>query len=86
MRPTVHRIVADLRRGGVRTEFSYTEQALGKQLKQADKAGAEVVVIVGEETKARQVVKIKPMAGGQEREVALKDLCDNPRKVLGLEA
>ncbi len=84
MRPTLLAAVAALRRGGVRTEFSYSQQAIGKQLKQADKVGAKTVVIVGEETNSRRTVRIKSMAGGQEREVSLKELCDRPRETLGL--
>ncbi|HKQ50262.1 MAG TPA: histidine--tRNA ligase [Phycisphaerae bacterium] len=83
MRPHVYRIVADLRRGGVTTEFSYAPQAFGKQMKLADKLGAQFVVIVGEDTRVRQVVKIKNMAGGGEREVSLKELCAEPIRFLG---
>lgn len=84
MRPAVYRIVAELRRWGVTTEFSYAPQPLGKQLKQADKLGAHAAVIVGEETRDRQIVKIKPMAGGEERNVSMTELCAQPQRVLGL--
>mgnify|MGYP001571438835 FL=1 len=84
LRPTLHRVVAALRRGGIAAEFSYSHQAIGKQLKSADKIGASVVVILGDETTSRGAVKIKNMAGGQEREVALEALLGDPRKVLGM--
>lgn len=82
LRDRVHQIVAALRRGGIVAEFSYAPQALGKQLKAADKRGAARVVILGGETLDRGVVQVKDLAGGQSREVALEDLLRRPKEVL----
>lgn len=84
LRPTLHKVVAALRRGGVAADFSYTHQAIGKQLKQADKTGATKVVILGAETANAGHVKIKEMAGGVERDVPLETLLADPRSTLGL--
>jgi histidyl-tRNA synthetase len=74
LRPTLHRVVAALRRAGVRADFSYTVQGLAKQLKAADKSGARFVIVLGEETREREVVRIKEMKSGEEREVPLQSL------------
>lgn len=83
LRDRVHEIVAALRRKGIETEFNYNFQALGKQLKAADKRGVGTVVIVGEELAQRGVVMIKAMAGGQDREADLTSLLANPQVALG---
>ena len=75
----VQQVVAALRRGGYAAEFEYRPGALGKQLKSADKLGAKQVVIVGSETDR---AKIKDMAGGLERDIALAALITNPREHL----
>ncbi|MBI5762874.1 MAG: histidine--tRNA ligase [Planctomycetes bacterium] len=84
VRPTLHTVVAALRRGGVAADFSYAHQAIGKQLKMADKIGVSRVVILGDETTSAGRVRIKDMAGGAEREVALETLLADPRSTLGL--
>lgn len=82
LRPVLHRVVAELRRGGVEAEFNYARQALGKQLRAADKRGVRFVVVLGEETLQRRVVQVKDMAGGSQRDVALELLLGNPKGVL----
>ena len=72
-------LAARLRRRGVRADFSYRRQALGKQLKQASAAGAARVVIVGEEYKARGQLVIKDMSTGRQQEVPADAFCENPR-------
>lgn len=83
LRPFVYRLVGGLRRAGVETEFSYSQQPLGKQLRVADKSGAAVVVIVGAETAQGGMVQLKDLVGGQTREVPLDSLLAEPRQVLG---
>jgi histidyl-tRNA synthetase len=82
LRPVLYRVVAALRRGGVETEFNYGPQALGKQLRAADKRGISKVVVLGAETTERGVVQVKDMVGGQSREVSLDELLADPGKVL----
>jgi len=86
LRPRLHDLVAALRRGGIHAEFSYTRQALGKQLKTADRRGCGIAVILGSETLERGVVQIKDMAGGQRWETPIRELRENPRTVLHIES
>jgi histidyl-tRNA synthetase len=82
LRPTLHRVVAALRRGGIQAEFNYARQALGKQLRAADKRGLRFVVVLGAETLERKVVQVKDMAGGEGREVPLDALLAGPTDFL----
>jgi len=83
LRPQLHELVAALRRAGVHARFGYARQALGKQLKAADKRGCTTVVILGAETRDRGDVQIKDMVGGQARHVPLVHLLADPAAVLG---
>jgi histidyl-tRNA synthetase len=67
-------IVAELRRAGISTAFSYKRQGLGKQLKTAGQKGASRVVIVGEELSQRGQVLVKDLATGEQIEVPRENL------------
>lgn len=79
LRNEVQRVVAGLRRAGISAEFNYVSQALGKQLKQADKRGALAVVILGDESRERGVCQVKLLANGTSREIAIDTLLADPK-------
>lgn len=67
--PVVLRLAGRLRQHGLRAEFSYRRQSIGKQFKAASAARAAKAVIVGQEFAERQVVAVKDLATGQQVEV-----------------
>lgn len=67
--PVVLRLAGRLRQRGLRAEFSYRRQSMGKQFKAASAARAAKAVIVGQEFAERQVVAVKDLATGQQVEV-----------------
>ncbi len=77
----MHMLVAALRRQGVRAEFSYTRQALGKQLKAADKRGVSRVVILGDETLKDDRVQIKDMRRGDTWEAPLGAMMQDAKRI-----
>jgi histidyl-tRNA synthetase len=74
--PTVLNVVGRLRQRGLRAEFSYRRQSVGKQFKAASAARAAKVVIIGQEFAERQVVAVKDLASGQQVEMALDAFLD----------
>jgi len=73
------KIVARLRRAGVKTDFSYKAGSLGKQLKQAGLSNAAKCIIIGQEyTQAGQLV-VKDMSTGSQQNVTEKDFFDRLR-------
>lgn len=84
LRSRLHQLVAGLRRAGLAVEFSYNQQAVGKQLKSADKKGCRMAIILGDETRERGVVQLKPMAGGESREIRIDDLLSRPDDFLSV--
>jgi histidyl-tRNA synthetase len=71
-----------LRRDGVRTEIDHRGGKLGALLKRADKLGARLAVIVGEnETKSGKVM-LKDLAAGTQQEVPVAELLAKVRGLL----
>ena len=78
----VVRLTGELRQAGLATVFSYRRQNLGKQLKAASEAGCAVALILGEEMRERDVVTLKDLATGKQREVEHRQLLADPRGVI----
>lgn len=77
--------IRELRAGGHRVEYSFKDQAFGKQFKAAAESGAKLALIFGSDELARGVVKIRDMNDRSEREVpsaqvvaAVRDLLAGP--------
>ena len=65
------RLVKRLRGAGVKAEFDHVGRSFKAQFKYADKLGARVVAILGEDELSKGVVKLKRMDTGTETEAAL---------------
>jgi histidyl-tRNA synthetase len=72
-RPMVLEVVGALRRAGLSADFNYRPQALGKQLKAANRRGAGSAVIVRADG-----LTVKDLASGSQREVTLAELLKAP--------
>ncbi len=73
-RPAVLRLAHDLRDTGLRVEYSLGDDKMGKQLKLADARRAGFAVVLGPDERARNVVVLKDLGGGSQREVPLPEL------------
>ncbi len=76
--PVVLSLAAKLRSTGLRAEFSYKRQAVGKQFKTAAASRTTRVVIVGEEYASRQVLSVKNLSNGQQMEMGLDAFLGHP--------
>ena len=72
-------LLPQLRQAGFSVEVSLKPLGFGKQMKQADKAGARKAVIIGDDELAKGICKLKCLTSGEEREVALEKLVDELR-------
>lgn len=66
------RLAGEWRDAGLRVEIDYMGRSLRAQMKQADRLGARVVVLIGEDEASRGVVRVRDMATGDEREMQAK--------------
>ena len=73
LRPAVLEVVGALRRAGLSADFNYRPQAIGKQLKAANRRGAIRAVIVRADG-----VSIKDLAGGTQQDRALEEFLKSP--------
>ncbi|MCA1673274.1 MAG: ATP phosphoribosyltransferase regulatory subunit, partial [Actinobacteria bacterium] len=67
------RIARELRRKGLRTSTPLELKRLGKELAQADRAGARVAVILGQDEWTTGEVTIRDMTTGEQRKAPLRD-------------
>ena len=67
-------IARELRRAGVRTSTPLELRKLGRELARADRAGAQVAVIVGREEWATGAVTVRSMVTGEQQQTSAGDL------------
>ncbi|MCP4196029.1 MAG: histidine--tRNA ligase [Proteobacteria bacterium] len=63
-----------LRTRGIKVEISYANTSLKSQLKRANRLGANVAVIAGEDEAVREAITIRNMKDSAQKEVPLRDL------------
>ena len=64
-------VSARLREAGQRVERAYGAKSMKSQMKSANKSGAAVAVIIGDDELARGVATVRPMNGGEQSEIPL---------------
>jgi histidyl-tRNA synthetase len=69
------RLAETLRAAGISADLAFGDRKLGKQLSAADKAGAHLALILGEDELANETITIKDLRnGGQQRTIPQRDL------------
>jgi histidyl-tRNA synthetase len=68
------KIAQKLRQSGFSVELDLSGSAFGKQFKRADRSGAEVCLILGDEEAANGTVQVKWLKTGQQEAIAQADL------------
>ena len=72
-----------LRQKGIRTEFDLAGRRLKGQLKQANRLGARLAVIIGDDEEAQGEANLKDMESGEQRRVKQSDLAAEIWKAIG---
>ncbi|MBN2529509.1 MAG: histidine--tRNA ligase [Deltaproteobacteria bacterium] len=76
-------IVAEqLRRSGINVDVPYKQGSLRAQLKRADKSGAVVAIIAGEDEYCRNAVTLRNLKTGEQQEVHLDTLAEKIRELM----
>jgi len=70
------RLTTLLREAGVNTDVAPEPAKLGKQMKHADRLGARVALIVGEDERANGTVTVRDLAANEQFEVAERDVAE----------
>ncbi len=76
-------LVERLRSAGIRADRAYGGRSMKAQMKRADRSGAAVALIVGEDEAAAGTVSVRPLRGeGSQAPVDMADVVAEVRKVL----
>ena len=81
-RPFAFSLVQQLRAAGIRADLDHCGRSLKAQFKYANKTGAPVTAVIGDEEAASGSVKLKRMSDGEEKTVAATDVCGAVREML----
>ncbi len=76
-------VLQALRRAGLRAEMGYRGN-VRRRMERADRIGARLAVILGDEEAMRGVAQLRDLRAGNQKEVALSALPDRVRALLGL--
>ena len=76
-------LVQQLRQDGIRADLDHCGRSLKAQFKYANKTGAPITAVIGEEEAANGAVKLKRMSDGEEKTVAVADVCEAVRELGG---
>jgi histidyl-tRNA synthetase len=75
-RPAAFALVQQMRKAGIRADLDHCGRSLKAQFKYANKTGAPITAVIGDEEAANGTVKLKRMADGEEKTVAVADVCE----------
>ena len=78
-------LVQQMRRAGIRADLDHCGRSLKAQFKYANKTGALLTAVIGDEEAAAGNVKIKNMASGEEALVSVGEACEKVRAMIGQE-
>jgi len=82
-RPLAFELVQRLRRDGIRADLDHCGRSLKAQFKYANKTGAPLTAVIGDEEAENGTVKLKRMADGEEQTVKAEEACGAVRGMLG---
>ncbi len=75
------RVAEDLRDNGLRVILHCGGGSFKSQMKKADSSAATCAVVIGDDEVAANAVMLKPLRGGEQQRVALKDLQQKIREI-----
>ena len=76
-------LVQKMRAAGIRADLDHCGRSLKAQFKYANKTGAPLTAVIGDDEAAGGNVKIKNMTSGEEATVAMNEACEKVRTMLG---
>ena len=73
-RPSAFALVQKLRKAGIRADLDHCGRSLKAQFKYANKTGAPITAVIGDEEAANGTVKLKRMTDGEEKTIAIEEV------------
>jgi histidyl-tRNA synthetase len=76
-----HQLARDLRSGGIATLLDIDGKSMKSQLRQADKSGAAIALILGEDELKNNTVQLKKLGTSEQQEVPIDGIIDRVRQL-----
>ena len=76
------RLVHQLRDAGIRADRAFDDRSMKAQFKLADRSGARLAVVVGDDELAAGKAKVQSLRGDGEETIALDDVVEHVRRRL----
>jgi histidyl-tRNA synthetase len=76
-------VCTELRAAGIGTDRAYDNRSMKAQMKSADRAGARLAIIIGDDERSAKTAIIRTMEGGSQQTVQRDALVTHVRQALG---
>ena len=77
VRPTVAKLAEDLRQNNVRTNFDPLRRSMKAQMREANKCGATIAIIIGDKELVTGRAEVKDLSSGDQQKIDIKCLVDH---------
>ena len=77
VRPTVAKLAEDLRQNNVRTNFDPLRRSMKAQMREANKCGATIAIIIGDKELVTGRAEVKDLSSGDQQKIDIKSLVDH---------
>ena len=77
VRPTVAKLAEDLRQNNVRTNFDPLRRSMKAQMREANKCGATIAIIIGDNELVTGRAEVKDLSSGDQQKIDIKSLVDH---------
>ena len=77
VRPTVAKLAEDLRQNNVRTDFDPLRRSMKAQMREANKCGATIAIIIGDKELVTGRGEVKDLSSGDQQKIDIKSLVDH---------
>ncbi len=77
VRPTVAKLAEDLRQNNVRTNFDPLRRSMKAQMREANKCGATIAIIIGDKELVTGRGEVKDLSSGVQEKIDIKSLVDH---------
>ena len=77
VRPTVAKLAEDLRQNNVRTNFDPLRRSMKAQMREANKCGATIAIIIGDKELVTGRGEVKDLSSGVQTKIDIKSLVDH---------
>jgi len=82
VRSTVIKLAEDLRKNKIRTDFDSLRRSLKAQMREANKAGAQFAIIIGDKELEQEKAEVKDLSSGDQEQIEINGLIKHINSLL----